>query len=469
MNFLNVDSRHSAHPIETAARMMAEKYDEDFLFVLSHLLFLQGLAVQGEVTYISSRYHEPLSANMFFIILRRSGGGKTLMYQTIIGPHLAELSNASHEYTKNKAGYDVKLGSYQAEYKAIYKQLESSKLNEDEKYTAREALRALEEKKPQEPTRPTALLDDCTLAALKRTMQSQPCAIATTEGRGVMLRLKDEMMTFTCRLWDGFSFETRDRYKNYPVAKPAFNMFVAMQYSAMNQYMGKHEEDAIEGGLLYRCFIVGESAQESQYSGMLYGNDLDNIRYKKEESEQIEQRFHERITNQIMQRKIRTLMFSPDAEAALQGYIHQLKQLEHDYQIKQMRISGFISKAPEHLRRITVLLHSFSEDGELISASAVHHAAEILNKYTAMQLNFYNPPLHTALVRNAMQTFYWLQQQTGYKKITKRYIQKSCRYAQNDKETLDEQLQYLINQKYIEIIKSGKSEYVNLTTPTGRA
>lgn len=469
MNFLNVDSRHSAHPIVTAARVMAEKYDEDFLFVLSHLLFLQGLTVQGEVTYISLRYHEPLSANMFFIILRRSGGGKTLMYQTIIGPHLAELKNANHEYTKNKAGYDVKLEQYQAEYKAIYKQLKNNKLNEDEKNTAREALRVLEKKKPQEPVRPTTLLDDCTLAALKRTMQSQPCAIATTEGRGVMQRLKEEMMTFTCRLWDGFSFETRDRFKDYPVEKPAFNMFLAMQHSAMNRYMGKHEEDAIEGGLLYRCFIVDESARKSQYNGTLYENDLNNIRYKHEDVEQIEQQFHDRITSQIMQRNTRTLMFSPDAETALQGYIHQLKQLEHYYQEKQMRISGFISKAPEHLRRITTLLHSFSEDGELISASAVHHAAEILDKYAAMQLDFYNPFLQTALVRNAMQTFYWLQQQTGYKNITKRYIQRSCRHAQNDKETLDEQLQYLINQKYIEIIKSGKSEYVNLTTPTGRA
>lgn len=454
-NILNVDRTYGMSNLMRDIFGIGKRHEQDEITLLLMALMLLAFAVQGKIVYRHPRDKHRKPINFFVIIVLPSGAGKTRMYMLIFGRHLATYRKQMEDYHLQNAQYNKELKLFELDIKRLQKRLSKVDLEESDRAMIHEKLSALEATRPVAPKAPTALVDDITPAGLRRTLAKRSCFIATTEGTTQLNRINEYLMAFMCNCWEGVDFEVCDRYHDDPIPSPAFSMLLALQPALFHRYMKKFGFEAIHSGLLPRAYTIWRQCQVRESFGQRKYNDFSYLhKQSSEDLSIVEERFHQRIDHIMKQDEQRTLEFSSAAQEALDYYSQQIIANGEQYRERQMDVTMHIDKMHENLRRVSALLHVYSEDGNHIEARAVHHAADILNRLFPMQLDFYNPVQSPALVYEAMQVLHWLRSRTGYPPQTKRQILRRCSFVP-DVQTLDQQLKYLDQEKYIKIDASG--------------
>lgn len=454
-DFLKVDRSYGISNLMRDILCIGKLHEEDEIILLLMALMLLAFAVQGKVVYRHPRDKHRKPINFFVIIILPSGAGKTRMYMLIFGRHLVTYRKQMEDYHLQNAQYNSELRLFELDIKRLQKRLSKVDLEESDRARLRDELSALEAKRPVAPKAPAALVDDITPAGIRRTLAKRSCFIATTEGSTQLNRTNEDLMAFKCNCWEGVDFEVCDRYHDDPIPSPAFSMLLALQPALFYRYMKKFGFEAIHSGLFPRAFMICRQFLTREAFGQKKYNDFSYLHEQQSEDLSIvEERFHQRIEHIMRQDEQRTLEFSSAAQEALDYYSQQIIANGEYYRERQMNVTMHIDKMHENLRRISALLHVYSEDSYHIEARTVHHAADILNRLFPMQLDFYNPIQGPALEYEAMQVLSWLRARTGYPPQEKRQILRGCVFARDIK-TLEQQLKYLEERKYIKIDASG--------------
>lgn len=466
-NFLNVNSDYGFSGLIKDVFDMAKHHKQDEHVMLLMTLMLLAFAAQDKVVYRHPENKYKIPINLFAIIILPSGAGKTRMYNLIFGRHLTTYRKWMENYNLQNAQYHGALKLFELDVKRLQKRLRKTDLEESDRARLHAELSALEATRPIAPKAPAVLVDDITPAGLRRTLAKRGCFISTTEGTTQLNRIKEDLMAFMCNCWEGVDFEVCDRYHDEPIPLPSFSMLLALQPALFHRYMKKFGFEVIHSGLFPRAFIILNQFHRRESFSQRKITDYSHLHgSQKEDIGIIEERFHQRIAYIMEQEGPRELEFSPMALETLEHYYQQIITSGEFYREQQMNVTMHINKMHENLRRISVLLHVYAEDGNRIEASAVHRAAEILNRFFPLQLDFYNPVQSLALEYESMRVLEWLKGRTGYPFFTKRQILRGCSFAP-DVQTLTHQIEYLEHRGYITREKSGKSEIIKLVSQGG--
>lgn len=407
----------------------------------------QGLAV------VQTPFEREVSLHLLQCVVAESGEGKTGVAHSVAQAIIEHDAARAVVYKGESADYRAQLARWQAVHRGLRRRLTALICDDQPNSDAAMAVEQHERCKPVPPRLRQTIRRDITERALVDALAGDCESILLLADEGNML-LQSGLLTrpaLLSNVWDSTS-TSLDRADGVTVlaTHPCVSMLLMPQPSALRQYLEKHGNDAVDTGLLSRCFLAyPASTQGTRYVDAAKPTHEQTDKFYARVTELQEDYDRQIMSGEVKRRKMR---LSKDAEVEwfkFHNYFEgAIKTTDYGYLGR-----SFVRKGSEHAARMAGVFHFFDDQEGDITLDTVKRAIEFViyhaNQFVLLTSALSDPALLQSQAKRLLlflKTHVWNQGKLG---IPKTQLMHAGPWQLRSKSALDRVLQILVDQQFI--------------------
>lgn len=355
--------------------------------ILGELLVFMAAAVQ--LTYrVKKLDGGPDLLSLFTILASETGSGKSLVDERLVKAFANYQSALTKEFKDATSLYKRNMAKWSAKKKGKAQRVTNLSIRglEEDDPELVGVEKALDDHmigEPIKPHEPDMLKTDASISDILDTMNrgEKGILLVSDEGEALLKGTIKEGQPDLNRIFDGKFIHHGRRNFKIRIEQPIMTMSVATYPKALEKFIAKYGEDAIERGFLGRCFIAMVEEKEVKVPTPTANP---SWVYVDLFCDTLERELNENKASASTDEFMPTVLhLDHEASEVLVKWMARIQPLlARDGLWRSARLLA--KKSPQLIRRVAAILHIFDSGNEKeISASTVKRAIQIVEWYLA--------------------------------------------------------------------------------------